>query len=205
MPYNKGGDFRLWYGNQQEVLWFDENGRKHMDTMSGHRENGGYNYYFHKGITWTFISTSSFGVRAIPSGFAFDVAGSTLFTDDKYYGYLLAFLSSSVCNHILKMLNPTLNFQAGNIKSLPLLFEQEKHIANKSEECIIHSKHDWDSFEISWDFQVHPLVRWSRNLRDATSIGATMDYYYGYKPEVQCSVELCYMLWQGECNERFKS
>ena len=78
-PYNKGGDFRLWYGNLQQVLWFDAAGRAAMDRMSGHRENGGWNYYFNEGITWSFISSSKFGVRYLPHGSAFDVAGSTLF------------------------------------------------------------------------------------------------------------------------------
>ena len=81
-PYNKGGDYRLWYGNLQEVLWFDRQGRAKMNTMSGHRENGGMDYYFKKGITWTFISSSNFGVRQRPCGSLFDVAGSTLFTSE---------------------------------------------------------------------------------------------------------------------------
>ena len=63
---------------------------------------------------------------------------------------------------------------------------------------------DWDSFETSWNFAEHPLVKWSRQLWDATSIGATMAYYYHSEPpEVSCPVELCYLLWQGECNDRF--
>ena len=73
-----------------------------------------------------------------------------------------------------------------------------------AEGAINKSKSDWDSFETSWDFAEHPLVKWSRQLRDATSIGATMAYYYhGERPEVSCPVELCYLLWQGECNDRF--
>ena len=129
VPYNKGGDYRLWYGNLREILWFDESGRNLMSSMSGHRENGGFNFYFKKGITWTFISSSNFGVRAVPTGFAFDVAGSTLFIGDKYYNYVLAFLSSAVCNYILKMLNPTLNYQAGNIKALPLVIAREEQVS----------------------------------------------------------------------------
>lgn len=124
-PYNKGGDFRLWYGNLQEVLWFDANGREAMNRMTGHRENGGKDFYFRKGITWSFISSSRFGVRSRPSGSLFDVAGSTLFVnEDKIYYYVLGFLSSLVCNYILGALNPTLNYQAGNIKSLPLCFDR---------------------------------------------------------------------------------
>lgn len=65
------------------------------------------------------------------------------------------------------------------------------------------TKQDWDSFETSWDFQQHPFIRWASNLRDATGIGCLMKRYYGNTPEVSCPLELCFLLWQGECNERF--
>lgn len=67
-PYNKGGEFRLWYGNLQEVLWFDSEGRRYMNTMSGHRENGARDWYCHEGVTWSFISSSKFGIRFLPAG-----------------------------------------------------------------------------------------------------------------------------------------
>ncbi len=158
-PYNKGGDFRLWYGNLQEVLWFDANGREAMNQMSGHRENGGKDYYFRNGITWSFISSSKFGVRSRPSGSLFDVAGSTLFVnEEKMYYYVLGFLCSSVCNYILVALNPTLNYQAGNIKSLPLCIDRMNDINMIAERNVELSKQDWDSFETSWDFERHPLI-----------------------------------------------
>ena len=131
-PYNKGGEYRLWYGNLLEVLWFDSAGRKYMNSMSGHRGNGGHDFYFRHGLTWTFISSSRFGVRSLPYGFLFDVAGSTLFVDDDKLDYVLGFLSSSVCNGILKLLNPTLNYQAGNVKSLPVLFGHKEEVGAMS-------------------------------------------------------------------------
>ena len=70
-------------------------------------------------------------------------------------------------------------------------------------ECIEMSRVDWDSFETSWDFKEHPLIKWSKALWDATAIGATMHYYYGGQPKVNSPLELCYMLWQGECKDRF--
>ena len=153
-PYNKGGEYRLWYGNLLEVLWFDEEGRKYMNSMSGHRENGGHDYYFRHGLTWTFISSSRFGVRSLPYGFLFDVAGSTLFVNDEELNYVLGFLSSAVCNEILKLLNPTLNYQAGNVKSLPVLIGHKSEIDELVDENISISKDDWNSFEISWDGDV---------------------------------------------------
>lgn len=157
-PYNKGGEYRLWYGNLQEVLWFDDAGRAKMNTMSGHRENGGHDYYCHEGITWSFISSSRFGVRYVPTGCFFDVAGSTMFSDESRLFYLLGFLSSNTCTYLLSMLNPTMNFQAGNVKSLPIIFHEEEFITELSKENVEISKSDWDSFETSWDFKRHPLI-----------------------------------------------
>ncbi len=159
-PYNKGGDYRLWYGNQQQVLWFDSAGRNYMDTLSGHRENGGWDYYFKQGLTWSFISSAKFGVRFLPSGFAFDVAGSMLFLDDNKTKHVLGFLSSVVCFEILSHLNPTLNYQAGNIKSLPikLSIKDGGKVSEIIESNITLSQTDWNSYETSWDFTSQPLL-----------------------------------------------
>ena len=156
-PYNKGGEFRLWFGNLQEVLWFDAEGRRYMDTMSGHRENGARNFYCKEGLTWSFISSSKFGIRYLPTGCFFDVAGSTLFSRVDN-AYTLGFLASCVCFDILGILNPTLNYQAGNIKSLPLLIDREDEVDERVYQNIQISKEDWDSYENSWDFTRNPLV-----------------------------------------------
>lgn len=191
-PYNKGGEFRLWYGNLQEVLWFDAQGRAYMNTMSGHRENGAHDWYCHEGLTWSFVSSSKFGIRYLPTGCFFDVAGSTLFSrvDNKY---TLGFLSSCVCFDILKILNPTLNYQAGNIKSLPLILSHENEVDPLVDANINLSKFDWDSYETSWDFKRHPLVR----LKLA---GA---YSWGDKPPVM-RLTSAYNAWKLECEGRFE-
>ena len=156
-PSNKGGEFRLWFGNLQEVLWFDTEGRRYMDTMSGHRENGARDFYCKEGLTWSFISSSKFGIRYLPTGCFFDVAGSTLFSRVDN-AYTLGFLASCVCFDILGILNPTLNYQAGNIKSLPLLIDREDEVDERVYQNIQISKEDWDSYETSWDFKRNPLV-----------------------------------------------
>lgn len=166
-PYNKGGEFRLWYGNLQQVLWFDTSGRTYMNQMSGHRENGGYNWYFKQGITWTFVSSQKFGVRLSPYGFAFDVAGSTLFVNDDELYYVLGFLSSVVCENTIKALNPTMNYQAGNIKSLPILIANKEAVDLLVDSNINLSRADWDAFETSWDFKRHPLTCSERTVAEA--------------------------------------
>lgn len=208
-PYNKGGDFRRWYGNQAFIVNFKNFGKEISEYRIRNNQSAsfpGQDYYFKKSISWSLISSSNFGVRSYPDGFVFDIAGSSLFPlEEKYYNYILAFLASKIATYCLETTNPTLNFQAGNIKNLPLLIDSKliDKINVIIDFNILNSKSDWDSFETSWDFKEHPLVKWARGLWDATSIAATMDYYYGYHPKVSCPLELCFMLWQGECNERF--
>ncbi|EJF9040214.1 BREX-1 system adenine-specific DNA-methyltransferase PglX, partial [Escherichia coli] len=117
-PYNKGGDYRKWYGNCEYVLRYDQYGNDLMQTFSGHRHDG-KSHYFKEGVTWTFISSSNFAARYSSPGFVFDVSGSTFFVNSPRA--FTAFLCSKISETVLKMLNPTLNFQVGNIKSLPIL------------------------------------------------------------------------------------
>lgn len=158
VPYNKGGEYRLWYGNLSDVLWYDAEGREKMNNTSGHRENGGIDYYFKQGITWSFISTSRLGVRFLPAGCVFDVAGSSLFSDKIDIRYILGLLSTKVSYSILKILNPTINFQAGNIKSIPFISQNIEGIVAIVQDNIDISKKDWDIHETSWDFDTNPLV-----------------------------------------------
>ena len=159
-PYNKGGDFRKWFGNCEYVLRYDEFGNRLMGSFSGHRHDG-KSHYFLEGVTWTFISSSNFAARYTPPGFVFDVSGSSLFIDKpkEITGYLCSNLSYT----ILKALNPTLNFQVGNLKSLPILEEElrcrEIDLRKVSHAAIEFSKVDWDSYETSWDFTSLPLLR----------------------------------------------
>lgn len=113
--------------------------------------------YCKEGLTWSFISSSKFGIRYLPTGCFFDVAGSTLFSKIDNF-YTLGFLASCVCFEILSILNPTPNYQAGNIKSLPLLIDKEQEVDSLVTRNIEMSKTDWDSYETSWDFKRHPLV-----------------------------------------------
>lgn len=103
-------------------------------------------------------------------------------------------------------MNPTLHFKLNDYAKIPLIICESKidDVNGAVTECIDISKDDWDSFETSWDFKKHPLVSMSKGLWDATSTAAAMDYYYGYLPEASCPLEICYLLWQGQCKERFK-
>lgn len=114
-------------------------------------------------------------------------------------------MNSKVNSIFIKIVSPTLNYEVGHIKTIPVVMESKTKntVDSLTKELVNASKTDWDSFETSWDFKEHPLVRLSKDLWDATAVGASMSYYYGGHPKVSSPLELCYMLWQGECNERF--
>ena len=181
VPYNKGGEFRLWYGNANYVLWYDKLGREKMKSLSGHRHDG-RDRYFQEGITWSFVSSSNFGARYTPTGFAFDVGGSSMFLDNGEVKYVTGLLCSRLGTFFMSIQNPTLNFQVGNLKNVPLIIENQYEVDKRVNKCINMSKQDWDSFETSWDFKGHPLV----------------------KNHVS-TISEAYSLWNKECEERFNT
>ncbi|EFN6832626.1 BREX-1 system adenine-specific DNA-methyltransferase PglX, partial [Escherichia coli] len=157
-PYNKGGDYRKWYGNCEYVLRYDQYGNDLMQTFSGHRHDG-KSHYFKEGVTWTFISSSNFAARYSSPGFVFDVSGSTFFVNSPRA--FTAFLCSKISETVLKMLNPTLNFQVGNIKSLPILdgnniFSDSDYLL--ASEIIEIFENDWNNYETSWAFSKDKLL-----------------------------------------------
>lgn len=185
-PYNKGGNFRKWYGNNEYVVNWENDGEEIKKVvcekypyLKGDCEFVVKNqsFYFKESGTWSFISSLCFGVRYSYPGFIFDVAGSSLFSDNMLY-YLIGFLCSKLSYELLKMLNPTMNFQVGDIARLPIVFSESKKLQINAlvEQNIAISKDDWDSFETSWDFEQHPLIRFKTNDKIADSFKAWAEY-----------------------------
>ena len=158
-PYNKGGEFRKWYGNQEYVVNWENDGleiRENVDEKGKQRSRPqNIEYFFRPSISWSFISSSSFGVRVYPQGFLFDVGGSSLFPKDEHNINAAMFLCSHIAPFLMKMMNPTLNFQVGNVEQLPYIEIKDNNIGN---ECIRLAKTDWDSYETSWDFTENPII-----------------------------------------------
>ena len=119
--------------------------------------------------------------------------------------YVLGYVNTKVYQAFIDIVAPTLDYSEGAVLKVPYKYDRDKakQISQDSNECTNLSKEDWDSFETSWDFKVHPLVSMSKGLWDATSTAAALDYY-GYLPEASCPLEICYLLWQGQCKERFE-
>lgn len=157
VPYSKGGERKRWYGNQEFVIWYNSTGRKKMAETSGHRENGGLDLYFHRGITWSYSTMGAFSARIMPDGFVFDVNGSSIFMPDKYFFFTLGFLQSSVARFIIDSIKSAFSIQAGTIRDLPILTISNNDISDTVNACIKLSRDNWDSYETSWDFKTHPL------------------------------------------------
>lgn len=155
-PYNKGGGNRRWYGLNELVVNWQFGGREIIENgMTSFR---GKDFYFKEGITWSFVSSMNFAVRYKPTGFIFDIGGSSSFPMRKDLFFITGFLNSIVAYDFLSILNPTLNFQGGNINSLPLILKNNSEIEKCVKQSIQISKADWDAHETSWDFQRNELL-----------------------------------------------
>ncbi len=156
-PFNNGGAFRKWYGDNCDVVNWENNGAEIKGFGKAAVRN--IDLYFYSGITWTAISSAKIGVRSFDYGFLFSNAGFCIFEDVNKL-YLLALMNNIVGESILKILSPTINFNVGDIARIPviIMLPQKSKIDAFAAECIAISKADWDSFETSWDFKKHPLV-----------------------------------------------
>lgn len=158
-PYNKGGDFRKWYGNEEWVIDWKDDGKRARDY--GHLVPRSQKYMFLPEITWSKISSGKAAFRYKDKGHLFDVAGLCLFpNEEKADLSLLAFCNSSVAQSFLSFLCPTLNFEVGGVCSMPFvdLNSARGEVDRLASDCISDSLTDYNSFEISCDFKRHPLV-----------------------------------------------
>lgn len=186
-PMTKGGDYRKWYGNNEYVVNWRNNGEeikywvthnpKDPNTKHWSRRLFNTESYFKRIITWSGISSGAPSMR-IADHSIFGSGAKAIVPDgnDEFY---IAYLNSIVALMYLKALSPTLNYESGHIASLPVIVSDDGRISNFVKENIKISKHDWDSFETSWDFQHHPLLRKVPTIAEA------------------------FNQWQAECDSRF--
>ena len=165
-PYNKGGEYRKWYGNNDYVVNFQNKGEEvcaYIDSHSAVDHKGrviNRDRYFKPSVTWSKISSGNIAFRYKPHGFIFDVAGTSIFGDERTLNNLMGLLNSNVILSVLGCLSPTLNYEVGHICSIPVMSNiiNSQVIFSIVQSNINISKSDWDSFETSWDFKKHPLV-----------------------------------------------
>jgi len=185
-PYNKGGDFKRWYGNRNYVVNWENDGYaiKHCFNSEGKLRSRPQNrtYYLKPCITWSDITSAQFSGRYCEGGFLFDVKGSSGFPKNNELLYVLGFLNSKISQKCIKILNPTITTQVGDMARIPVYFDEEKRgkielLVNNSVNSV---RTDWDAFETSWDFKKHPLLCYESD-----------------------KVSIAFELWSKECAERF--
>lgn len=176
IPYNKGGEFRKWYGVQDYVVYW-KNGPD--DKTRG--KKGFSDYYLRKYVAWSYTISNSIATRIYPEGFLWDVRGSGIMDKSNTLLYLEGLISSKVGITLFRVNNSTLSCQVENIIKLPIILDNDrkKQVDDLVEENNNISKLEWDSFETSWDFQHHPL------FRKVSTIAEAFDQ------------------WQAECDNRF--
>lgn len=161
VPYNKGGEFRKWYGNNDNVIRFDKDSRNEMSKQQGHVRPS-QDLYFKEGGTWTAVGVGKFGMRYYPSGFLFDAGGQIAVGND--IESCMAYMNSKVFMCIAQITMPTINFKCGVIKNLPDLRIQDVNIHKLVKSNISISKTDWDNHETSWNFKTNGLLEIKKEL-----------------------------------------
>ena len=195
-PYNKGGAFRKWYGNNEYVLNWSNDGNT-LKAFSGSNLRN-KDYYFEKGITWSTVTSGNLSLRYFNYGFLFDNGGCCLFSGDNLQ-YIQGLLNSKVTKEIMSI-SPTLNYQPGDIGRVPVIISEEwkTQIDQMVLQNIIISKTEWDSFETSWDFVKHPFIE-SLELR----VQSEADKNLTLHPKFSTLIKTSYERWENACTARF--
>lgn len=176
VPYANGGDYRKWYGDHLDVVDWSKQARSFYDSHGGLCKKI---FWFQEGLTWGAITSGDNSYRIKPKEFMFSSASPAIFNESFNCDMsVLAYLNTKVAKYISKVINPTLNQNVNDTLRLPYC-GFHKEASDKAEECIEIARNDWDSFENSWDFQHHPLLRKVPTIAEA------------------------FEQWQAECDNRF--
>ncbi|WP_066638543.1 BREX-1 system adenine-specific DNA-methyltransferase PglX [Desulfolucanica intricata] len=188
VPYNKGGEYRKWFGNNEYIINWENDGSELRNSTANLRSK---HLYFKKSVTWSALTISKTSFRYSDYGAIFDSAGSSMFPEEENIKYYIALMNSKIVEVFLNIINPTLNYGAGTVGKLPILFPKTKNIENKilflSDYCIKIAKTEWDCFEMSWDFKHHPLLNYSVFKNNLTSN----------------KIETAFHRWQDFTNQQF--
>ncbi|EFO4709607.1 BREX-1 system adenine-specific DNA-methyltransferase PglX [Escherichia coli] len=175
-PYNKGGGNRRWFGYNNIVINWNNNGsdikefvvNNPQDPNTTHWSRRLFNleYFFQYGFTWSAVTSGRFSCREISIGTIPGTGSKTIYGLTSSLGKIIfSLLNTKVSSYYLSAFSPTLNFEAGDVGKIPVIESINSEKLN-CQELVIISKHDWDSFEDSLDFKEHPLLQ--RSLRLST-------------------------------------
>ena len=191
-PQPKGGSYRKWYGNLEYVVNFENDGIE-LRNYTGTSIIKNSQYYFREGVTWSHTTSKSFSGRYMPYGCIFNVEAPTFYPDKQEdLKYVLGFVNTKVLDTIFCAIRKTIHYMAGDMAQIPIIFGPQKTRENvqiHTNASICLSKSDWDSYETSWDFLVHPLVLAAH----------VPDLYGGHRVTLRDA----YRKWKKVCNDRF--
>ncbi|WP_414434610.1 BREX-1 system adenine-specific DNA-methyltransferase PglX [Alloalcanivorax venustensis] len=190
-PYKKGGTFRKWFGNNEYLLDWENDGA--AVRSSGRASIRSKEYFFRPSLTWSATSSTYFGIRHCDAGHISDCKGSAVYPNPPDHFWILALLTTSPINEILTILNPTLETQAGNVANLPVPTailqseETKEELSTLAKRAVEITRLDWDHFETSWGFESFPLVdfgsgtdvgnleaAWSRYVTETNALTADL-------------------------------
>ena len=195
-PVTSGGEKRRWYGNFDTIVNLENDGADIKANVKNYRLRDSQ-YYMLEAITWTEISSSIFSCRYVPKGILFGNGGPVSFFFNEKLMYHLALLNSKVAMEILGYLAPTINYGPEQINRIPIVYSNEDDVNQLTRENILLSQTDWDSFETSWDFQSHPLLRHAVFTPQMIAKEEANGYL------TMNGIADAYRHWEHVCNERF--
>lgn len=160
LPCTSGGQFRKWFGNNEDVIFWEHDGAELIEFSGAHIKNR--QFYFLPAVTWSSISSGAFSTRYVSSGYLPEHAGNCLYTNESMLALIQGIANSSIALFFMSLLSPSLNFNVGDVARIPIVkpsdCNQQNKIINIVRALRHESKNDWDSFETSWDFKRHPLI-----------------------------------------------
>lgn len=162
-PHDKGGEYRRWYGNNEWVIDWEDNGYRLKCSNANIRSE---RYYFSNAITWGSLSSGKISFRWSDEGAISNTAGSSIYPLENQW-FLLGFLNTVASQKIIDIVSPTLNYSAGPISHIPIIYSNNDNVDDLVQDCISLSRADWDSFETSWDFSRHPMTGDYARIADA--------------------------------------
>ena len=182
-PASNGGEYRKWYGNQNDVVWWYDDGYeiRNLYNPNGKLKSRPQNmqYYFKEGITWSALTSKKLSLRITNQGNIITGAGYGLFNEKVSLLPIMGILNSIVIERLVKSLSQTLNFEVGVLEQIPIILSDNDNVEKVVKENIQIEKDDWDSFETSWNFTKHPLLKSMSkvsNIRDSLANWNTYTY-----------------------------
>lgn len=198
-PCKKGGTFRKWYGNDEWIMNWENDGFALRANHGSVVRNP--DAQFKESISWSKISGDQIGARYYPNGWMFDQAGSTIEASKEQLLILLALINCSTAMSFFAFLSPSLTFGIGEMAKVPYKIDESKNqsITAMTESNIDIASTDWNSFEVSFGFKCHPLAPSARERTERLSCAMNSDA----RAASASLISERFRRWSADCNERF--